>query len=91
MRIQVKAHARSRRESVVKQADGSFKVDVKAPPSDGEANAAICKLLAEYFHKPKSAVRVILGGTNSKKVIEFELRRKAGDFSRVTAGPIDLI
>ena len=50
MRIQVKAHARSRRESVVKQADGSFKVDVKAPPSDGEANAAICKLLAEYFH-----------------------------------------
>ncbi|MBO5949625.1 MAG: DUF167 domain-containing protein [Fibrobacteraceae bacterium] len=72
MRIQVKAHARSRRESVVKQADGSFKVDVKAPPSDGEANAAICKLLAEYFHKPKSAVRVILGGTNSKKVIEID-------------------
>ncbi|MBO5422935.1 MAG: DUF167 domain-containing protein [Fibrobacteraceae bacterium] len=72
MRIQVKAHARSRREAVNPQPDGSFKVEVKAPPSDGEANAAICKLLAEYFHKPKSAVRVVLGGTNSRKVIEVD-------------------
>lgn len=72
MRIQVKARPRSRRETVTKQPDGSYKVEVKAPPSDGEANAAVCKLLAEYFHKPKSAVRVVLGGTNSRKVVEIE-------------------
>ncbi len=72
MRIQVKAHAKSKRESVLKQADGSFKVDVKAAPEAGAANAAICALLAGYFHKPKSAVRVVLGATNSRKVIEID-------------------
>lgn len=72
MRVQVKVHPRSRREQVVPQPDGSFKVDVKAPPADGEANAAVCAVLAEYFKKPKSAVRVVLGGTNSRKVVEIE-------------------
>ena len=42
MKIQIKVHARSKRESVVPQPDGSYKVDVKAPPVEGKANEAVC-------------------------------------------------
>ena len=51
MKIQIKVHARSKREGVVPQLDGSYKVDVKAPPVEGKANEAVCKVIAEYFKK----------------------------------------
>lgn len=72
MKIQIKVHARSKREGVVPQSDGSYKVDVKAPPVEGKANEAVCEVIAEYFKKPKSAVRVAMGSTNSRKVVEID-------------------
>ncbi len=72
MKIQVKVHARSKREGIVPQPDGSYKVDVKAPPVEGKANEAVCKVLAEFFKKPKSSVRVVQGATNSRKVVEVD-------------------
>ena len=71
MRINIKVHARSKRESVTPQPDGSYKGEVKAPPVDGAANAAICELIADYFHVHKRDVSVVMGSTNNKKVIEI--------------------
>lgn len=71
MRIEVKVHAKSKRESVVPQPDGSYKVDVKAPPVEGKANEAVCEVIAEFFKKPKRSVRVVMGSTNSRKVVEI--------------------
>ena len=72
MRINVKVHARSKRESITHQPDGSFKIEVKAPPVDGAANEAICELVAEHFHVHKRDVSVVMGSTNNKKVIEIQ-------------------
>ncbi|MCI5601805.1 MAG: DUF167 domain-containing protein [Hallerella porci] len=72
MRIEVKVHAKSKRESVVPQPDGSYKVDVKAPPVEGKANEAVCEVIAEFFKKPKRSVRVVMGSTNSRKVVEID-------------------
>ncbi|MDY6330785.1 MAG: DUF167 domain-containing protein [Fibrobacter sp.] len=71
MRINIKVHARSKRESITQQPDGSYKVEVKAPPVDGAANEAICELVAEHFHVHKRDVSVVMGSTNNKKVIEI--------------------
>ncbi|MBP5768006.1 MAG: DUF167 domain-containing protein [Fibrobacter sp.] len=71
MRINVKVHARSKRESVTQLPDGSYKVEVKAPPVDGAANEAICELIAEHFHVHKRDVSVVMGSANNKKVIEI--------------------
>ena len=71
MKINVKVHARSKRESVTQLPDGSYKVEVKAPPVDGAANEAICELIAEHFHVQKRDVSVVMGSTNNKKVIEI--------------------
>ncbi len=71
MRINIKVHARSKRESITQQPDGSFKVEVKAPPVDGAANEAICELVAKHFHVHKRDVSVVMGSTNNKKIIEI--------------------
>ena len=73
MKINIKIHARSKRERVLGPLpDGSYKVEVKSPPVEGAANEAVCLLLAEFFKKPKRAVRILLGSTNSKKVVEID-------------------
>lgn len=72
MRISIKVHARSKREGVVPQPDGSYKVDVKAPPVEGKANEAVCAVIAEFFKKSKSSVRVVTGSTNSRKIVEID-------------------
>ena len=71
MKINIKVHARSKRESVTETPDGSYKVEVKAPPVDGAANAAICELLAQHFGVHKREVSVVAGATNNKKVVEI--------------------
>ena len=71
MRINIKVHARSKRESVTELPDGSYKVEVKAPPVDGAANEAICELLAEHFHVHNRDVSVVSGATNNKKIVEI--------------------
>ena len=71
MKINIKVHARSKRESITPLPDGSYKVDVKVPPVDGAANEAICELIADYFHVHKRDVSVVVGSTNNKKVIEI--------------------
>lgn len=71
MKVNVKVHAKSKRESVVQEANGSLKVCVKAPPIDGAANAAVCELLAKHFGVRKSCVTIILGTTSNKKVVEI--------------------
>ena len=72
MRVSIKVHARSKRESVTKLPDGTYKVEVKAPPVDGAANEAICELMAEHFGVHKREVSVIAGATSNKKVIEIK-------------------
>ena len=49
----------------------SYKVSVKATPTDGKANDAVVRLIAHHFKVPHSAVRIISGFTSRKKVVEI--------------------
>jgi uncharacterized protein YggU (UPF0235/DUF167 family) len=61
-----------------------LKARVAAPPVEGEANAALLKLVAKALGLPRSAVRIASGETARVKVLEVvglveaELRRKLG-------------
>lgn len=46
-------------------------VRVTAPPVDGEANAAVCKLLAKALGVPKTSVSVLRGETSRDKVVQI--------------------
>ena len=56
--------------------DGSEVVQarVRAPPADGEANAALVKLIASALRAPKSSVEIVAGHSNRLKQV-----RIAGD------------
>ena len=49
-----------------------YKVWVKAPPVDGQANDAIIKILAEHFQVARSQVKLLSGRANKKKVFQID-------------------
>ncbi len=52
--------------------EGELRVKVTAPPEDGKANSAVCKLLGKRLGVPKSAVRVVRGETARHKQVEID-------------------
>jgi len=48
-----------------------LKVKVNAPPEKGQANAAVCKLLAVTLGLPASAVRIVAGEHQPLKTVEL--------------------
>lgn len=68
MRINVKVKLGGSIDRVEAQPDGSYLVYTKSSPVKGRANAAIQKLLAEYFKVPKTSVGLVLGRTSREKL-----------------------
>lgn len=70
-RIDVRVSPKSSRNAVELK-NGVIKVYVTAPPVDGEANEAVCKLVAARLGVPKTNVRVVRGDTSKTKTLEVE-------------------
>lgn len=64
--------ANARRASVEPLESGGLRVAVRAAPHKGQANKAVIEALAEYFRVPRSRVRILLGRTARRKVVEIE-------------------
>jgi uncharacterized protein len=50
--------------------DGKPKIQLQAPPVDGEANKALIGFLAEILAVPKSAITIALGASSRTKRVE---------------------
>jgi uncharacterized protein (TIGR00251 family) len=61
---------RASRSKVVGRHAGALKVALAAPPVDGEANAALCALLAKALHVAKRAVRITHGERSKTKTVQ---------------------
>jgi len=73
MRVYITAKPSSKHEKIEKIDSTHYAVSVKEPPSEGKANNAIIKALAEYFAVPKSFVIIVSGQLSKQKVIELIL------------------
>jgi uncharacterized protein len=62
----------SRNEIVPGRREGAVIVRVTAPPADGKANQAACKLLAARAGIPPSHVEVVRGAGRRDKVIRLQ-------------------
>ncbi len=69
-RITVHVTPRSGRDSIAAGAGGVLQVRVTAPPDDGKANAAVCKVVAAALGVPKTSVSVVRGQTARTKTLE---------------------
>lgn len=59
-------------------------VHVAAAPDEGKANAAVCRVVADAFGLPKSAVRVVRGHASRTKTLEID-GATMSDVERVSA------
>ena len=71
MRISVKVKPNSKEGKIEKVGANEFLARVKAPPQEGKANAALVKLLSEYFDIPKSAIIISKGQGSRSKIIDI--------------------
>ncbi|MDP1719231.1 MAG: DUF167 family protein [bacterium] len=71
MKIVVTAKPGAREESIVKLSETEYVVSVKERPEKGKANRAIISALAKYFRTSSANVRIVIGYTTKKKIIDI--------------------
>jgi uncharacterized protein len=70
--LRVRLQPRARGDEVVGERAGAVLIRVTAPPVDGKANEALCRLVAKKAGVAPSRVRVIRGHTGRSKTLEIE-------------------
>jgi uncharacterized protein (TIGR00251 family) len=70
--LRVRLTPRGGRDALTGVRDGVVQARVAAPPVDGKANGALCKLLARALGVPRTSVTVVRGQTAREKVVRVE-------------------
>lgn len=76
MLLRIKAKPNSKKDEIIREADGTFKVKIKAPPIDGKANEHLIIYLASVLSLPKSKITLFKGETTVFKTLEIEADEK---------------
>ncbi len=71
MLIKVKAFPAAKEEKIIAKRRGNFAIYVREKPIKGMANQRIKAVLAAYFHKPESAIRLVKGWQERNKIFEI--------------------
>ena len=70
--MSVRVQPRARRDELAGERDGALLVRVTAPPLDGRANVAACRLIARRLRIAPSRVSVARGAAARHKLVEVE-------------------
>jgi uncharacterized protein len=80
--LAVRVTTRARASEIAGERDGVLLVRVRAPPTDGRANAELCRLIAKHAGVGVRSVAVTRGASAREKLVrvegidEEELRRR---------------
>jgi uncharacterized protein (TIGR00251 family) len=72
MELRVRVTARASRDELAGLRDGVLHVRVTAPPVDGRANLAVCRLIARAVGVGKTSVTVTRGERSRDKVVRID-------------------
>lgn len=70
--IRVRLRPRGHRDELIGIVDGVLQARVTAPPVDGKANVALCRLIAKRLGVAPSRVSVVRGGKSRDKWVRVE-------------------
>jgi len=71
VRLEVLVQPRASRSRIVGEHYGRLKIQLAAPPVDGEANKELVKMLAHTFKVSKSSVKILKGNHGRRKTLEL--------------------
>lgn len=71
MKIVVTAKTGAREEKIEKFSETEYTVWIKERPVEGKANRAILSVLAKYFKISSANIRIVVGHTTKKKIIDI--------------------
>lgn len=67
--LTIRLQPRARRNAIGEERDGVLRVSVAAAAVDGQANAALCKLIAKRAGVARGRVSVVRGERSREKVV----------------------
>lgn len=70
--IAVRLRPRAHKDELIGMRDGVLQARVSAPPVDGKANRALCRLIAKRVGVAPSKVSVVRGEKSRDKLIRLE-------------------
>ena len=70
--LAIRVQPRAKRTEVAGERGGAVLIRVSAPPVDGKANEAVCRLVAERAGVPRSAVRIVRGERARDKLVRVD-------------------
>jgi hypothetical protein len=70
--VAVKVAPRASRDAVLGEHDGALKIAVTAPPVEGAANEAVCRVLARALGLPRGAVEIAGGERSKRKLVALD-------------------
>lgn len=85
--LRVRLTPRAKADEISGLRDGELLVRVSAPPVDGRANAALCKLLAKRLRVANGRVAVVRGETSRSKTVRVEGMSSGQLREALDAGP----
>ena len=71
-RIEVRLQPRAKRDEIAGARDGVLAVRVTAPPVEGRANEALCRLIARHVKVAPNRVSIVRGHAARNKLVEVE-------------------
>jgi uncharacterized protein len=71
-RIEVRLQPRASRDELLGLRDGVLHARVSAPPVDGEANRALCRLIAARVRVAPSRVEILRGERGRSKLVRVQ-------------------
>lgn len=73
MEFFIKTRSNSKEEKIEKADNSHFVVYVKEPAREGRANAAVLRVIADYFEIPQSQVSFVSGRKSKNKIVKVIL------------------
>jgi uncharacterized protein (TIGR00251 family) len=76
LELSLRVQPRASREGFDEPVGDHCRIRVKAPPVEGQANAALCRFLARSFGVPKGAVELVSGEQSRNKRVMIRSPRR---------------
>jgi uncharacterized protein (TIGR00251 family) len=76
MLLRIKVKPNSKTDEIIREADGSLKVKIRAQPVEGKANKYLLDYLAKVLDLPKSNVSLLKGESNLFKTVEINAEER---------------